>query len=317
MTFFSFILTLISVFLHAGWNFISKASKCTKAFYLVSNVIAAIMLLPAFIICPLPFNKLELSFFLFFAGSVFFEVLYSLGLVGAYKKGDISSVYPMVRALPVIMVAIIVTTFKLGSTPNLFAMIGFIFVTFGCFIIPQQKLTSINVKCFANEAIWPILLAAIGTTGYTVCDSLALKVLSKHLSTTSIATVSSYYFLIECGISLGLALFMFDAKEIADLKNNCIKSIYPYLTGIFSCLAYLLILFAMSYATNVAYIQAFRQMSLPIGVAMGVILLKEKLSLPRLTGIIIVFIGLLLTVIKNDISSTIIKTIKDLIQLLF
>ena len=317
MTLFSFILTFISVFLHAGWNFISKACNCTVAFYTVSNVVAAIMLLPAFIISPLPFDKLDFSFFIFFAGSVVFETLYSLGLIGAYKKGDISSVYPMVRALPVIMIAIISISFRLGATPNIFAIIGFALVTLGCFILPQAKLSSINLKCFTNKAIFPILLAAIGTTGYTLCDSLALKVLSKQMPVTAISTVASYFFLVECGLSIGLSLFIFNAQEISNLKNNCIKSIYPYLTGIFSCLAYLLILFAMSFATNVAYIQAFRQMSLPIGVAMGVIFLKEKLSVCRLTGITIIFIGLLLTVIKDDLYSQIVHFIKGLIQQIF
>lgn len=317
MTLFSFILTFISVFLHAGWNFISKACNCTIAFYTISNVVAALMLLPAFIICPLPLEKVDFSFFIFFAGSVVFEVLYSLGLIGAYKKGDISSVYPMVRALPVIMIAIISITFKLGATPNIYAIIGFALVTIGCFILPQAKLTSINLKCFTNKAILPILQAAIGTTGYTLCDSLALKALSKHISVTSISTVASYFFLVELGLALGLSLFIFNKREIDDLKNNCIKSIYPYLTGIFSCLAYLLILFAMSFATNVAYIQAFRQMSLPIGVAMGIIFLKEKLSPPRLIGVVIVFIGLLLTVVKNDTFNKIISLAKALIEEIF
>ena len=61
----------------------------------------------------------------------------------------------------------------------------------------------------------------------------------------------------------------------------------------FSSSAYALILLAMGFVTNVSYIQAFRQMSLPLGVLAGVFILKEPCSQAKLIGIILIVAGLI------------------------
>jgi len=55
-----------------------------------------------------------------------------------------------------------------------------------------------------------------------------------------------------------------------------------------------LILLAMGLVSNVSYVQAFRQMSLPLGVLLGVLFLHERPGPPRLAGIALVVFGLLL-----------------------
>ena len=62
--------------------------------------------------------------------------------------------------------------------------------------------------------------------------------------------------------------------------------------------AYLLVLAAMGMVSNVSFLQAFRQMSLPLGVAAGIFFLHEKVSGPKLAGTFLVVCGLILTVIK-------------------
>ena len=49
--------------------------------------------------------------------------------------------------------------------------------------------------------------------------------------------------------------------------------------------------------SNVSYLQAFRQLSLPLGVAMGIIFLHEKFTVPKVIGVIMIVIGLIMTVI--------------------
>ena len=51
----------------------------------------------------------------------------------------------------------------------------------------------------------------------------------------------------------------------------------------------------MGFVTNVSYIQAFRQMSLPLGVLAGILILKESHPPVKLAGIALVVGGLLLT----------------------
>ena len=59
-------------------------------------------------------------------------------------------------------------------------------------------------------------------------------------------------------------------------------------------MAYALILIAMQYVTNVSYIQAFRQLSLPIGFLAGVLFLHEKSSATKIVGLTLILAGLVI-----------------------
>jgi len=64
--------------------------------------------------------------------------------------------------------------------------------------------------------------------------------------------------------------------------------------GVGMYLAYVLILFAMLYVSDASYVAAFRQLSIPLGATLGIVLLKEPRYLPKLIGIVAVYGGLVL-----------------------
>ena len=119
MTLSAFFLIFLSIFLHAGWNFISKSARPSGAFYLVVNIVSVLILLPFIFLVKVQWDMLPAKFWYCLAASVFFEFIYVTGLFQAYKRNDISMAYPMVRALPVLLVAILSYIFRLGATPEL------------------------------------------------------------------------------------------------------------------------------------------------------------------------------------------------------
>ena len=66
-----------------------------------------------------------------------------------------------------------------------------------------------------------------------------------------------------------------------------------YLAGLSAGFAYLLVLIAMNHVTNVSYVQAFRQLSLPVGVLLGVVFLKERIGLVKTLALGMIFGGLI------------------------
>ena len=66
------------------------------------------------------------------------------------------------------------------------------------------------------------------------------------------------------------------------------------LTGIGIYAAYTLVLVAMAFVSNVSYVVAFRQVSIPLGAVTGVLVLRDPPYLPKLVGVVIMFAGLLL-----------------------
>jgi drug/metabolite transporter (DMT)-like permease len=67
-----------------------------------------------------------------------------------------------------------------------------------------------------------------------------------------------------------------------------------FLTGLLILGTYGLVLAAMEYATNVSYIAAFRQLSIPLGAVLGILVQKEPAYPPKLASIGIIFAGLVL-----------------------
>ena len=65
----------------------------------------------------------------------------------------------------------------------------------------------------------------------------------------------------------------------------------------FAALAYVLILVAMNYVTNVSFVQAFRQLSLPLSAFLGFLILKEKISILRWIGLFLIMSGLALSLL--------------------
>ena len=295
MTWTAFILIFISVFLHAAWNTISKSVKPSMAFYSIMGITASLIWLPFLIFGRWSPFSMPLKFWLLMLCSVGAEVLYMLGLARGYKRGDISLVYPVARALPVLMVPAVTLIFGLGSkTPDLCAYIGMFVITIGCLIMPLKKLSDFSLKSYCDPVIGFILLAAIGTTIYTTVDSLAVKMVEDHMGRRNMLDMFSVLFFVEGGLAIGeLIVVAFDREERRILKELAFKSLYPELAGICGSCAYALVMLAMLHVTNVSYLQAFRQMSLSVGFFAGLLILKEKGSAPKYIGMALIFAGLI------------------------
>ena len=105
----------------------------------------------------------------------------------------------------------------------------------------------------------------------------------------------SYLFLMEAGLFIGEFIFVMCNKQERSVLKELLKApLSPVIAGLSGSAAYALILFAFAFVTNVSFVQAFRQMSLPLGFFAGVIILHEKASKPKLLGLILIVTGLVL-----------------------
>lgn len=296
MTLTAFLLIFVSVFLHAGWNFISKKNTPSAAFYMLSSATAALIWLGFFLHSGISCSALPGRFWWILAFSWFGEMLYCIGLAYGYRRGDISLVYPLGRSLPVLLTAAVTISFGLGKMPNVLALGGMALISIGCLFLPLKDFREFHWKTYCTPLLFFVLLIAAGVTIYTIFDSEAAKILKELPDNHDSRIVTSlfYLFLVESGLTAVLGLFVLTQKqERAEFKRLFLKTPWPHITGVFSSSAYALILLAMPLVTNVSYIQAFRQMSLPLGVLAGVFILKEPCGKVKLFGIILIVIGLI------------------------
>ena len=153
MTPTAFLLIFVSVFLHVTWNMLSKGVSPSLAFYSLMSFTASIIWLPFFIASGIQLAQLPPVFYLLAGGSILGEIIYMAGLAYGYKKSDISLVYPVVRALPVMLVALVTMVFGLGKRLDGFDLLGMLLITGGCFLMPLKSLKGFSFKAYFSSVI--------------------------------------------------------------------------------------------------------------------------------------------------------------------
>ena len=292
------ILLLISAITHAGWNYISKKEHPTAAFFLVANTIGVICVLPVLLYYGNQIPLIPKSVWIFITMSGFFLAAYMAALAGAYRAGDISIAYPLARSLPVIFVFLITLIFGKGNPLEAWVIIGIILVVAGCMILPLRVLNEFRFSNYKNLCCLLAVLAAVGIAGYTVIDDTALRNLREIPGKPWDPVDATLVYMVLEGISCSIWQFIivaFDSRE----RKSLIEVLRDFkgaatVTGIGIYLTYGLVLASMNYVTNVSYVAAFRQLSIPLGSLLGMVLLNEPRYVPKIIGVVTIFLGLIL-----------------------
>ena len=205
-----------------------------------------------------------------------------------------------IQAGAALLTAAVTLLAGIGAPPGPVTLAGMVILSSGCLLMPLMRWNQFRPASFRSGALKFIVIAAAGTTGYTIFDSMAIRLVRASVEQTGLLSSMAYLFLIEAGLALML-LFAVSCSisERQEFRKLFLKTKTPVISGIFSSTAYILILIAMTHVTNVSYIQAFRQMSLPIGVLAGIFLLHEKPGRPRLAGIALVITGLVVVAVGS------------------
>ena len=292
------ILLIISAVTHAGWNYISKKEHPTASFYLVANTMGVICVLPILLFYGSQILLIPGSVWIFITLSGFFLAAYMAILAGAYRAGDMSIAYPLARSLPVIFVFLITLIFGKGKPLGILGISGIILVVAGCTILPLKALRQFQFSNYKNLCCLLAMLAAVGIAGYTVIDDVALRNLREIPENPWNPIDATLVYMVLEGISCSVWQFLIvalDARErrilidvLSDFKGTAA------ITGIGIYLTYGLVLASMNYVTNVSYVAAFRQLSIPLGALLGMVLLKEPRYVPKVIGVAIIFLGLII-----------------------
>jgi len=298
MTTTATILLIISAFTHAGWNFISKKEYPTQAFYLVANTLGVICILPILFLYWHRIPMITGSVWLFMVISGFFLAAYLATLAGAYRTGDISLAYPLIRSLPVIFVFIATLMLGKGYQVSGLLIAGIILIAAGCMILPMKSFGDFHFKAYQNICCFLAVLSALAVAGYTIVDDEALRRLRDISGMPNNPIEGTLVYMVLEGISCSTWQGIFvlcNARE----KHN-IRAVFKtsksaaVITGIGIYLTWGLVLASLNYVENVSYVAAFRQLSIPLGAIFGMTLLNEPRYLPKKIGIAAIFVGLVL-----------------------
>lgn len=298
MTILAFTLVTISAFTHAFWNFLSKSKNPQAAFFLMATVASAVLLSPLLFIFRAGLSVIPPAVWGLIAATGAVQAVYYIFLAAAYRTGDLSHAYPLARSLPVVFVALVSVLLGRGGQIAPLAYLGFAFVTAGCILLPQPRFSDLHPRHYRHRWVLFALLAAACITGYTLLDDQSLRMLRSlpgtPLSPFGWALLFGELEAVSIAVFMSAFLLSWGPERRVLLQARGPEWRTAALMGTIILLTYGLVLTSMAYVSNVSYVSAFRQLSIPIGAALGIVFRKESAAPPKLAGIGLVVTGLIL-----------------------
>lgn len=281
MLLFPFLLVLVSVFSHAGWNFLAKRAFNKDIFLGISKIAEVLMFAPPFAWLAAS-EGYDLSAWYFMVGAAVLVFLYYLFLAQAYQRIDLSVAYPIARSsslfLPFLAYVFI------GETINTTGALSVLLVTSGVLLIQMDSFSRDAFgrlySQFARPGIIFALLTALAVASYTLWDKVAISHMHPFLYLYSYTTLIALFYL--------LPLSRFSKESITAEWRSHKYSIL--LVGFLDIFTYALVLVALG-MSKATYVGALRQLSLVVGVFLGWRFLREPVSIPRVVAVALLLLG--------------------------
>ncbi len=301
MSLTSVILVAAAAILHALWNLISKAEKPSASFFLVASLASALISIPAFFWTSDIAVSAPTQVWKLLALTSVFEAVYYISLANAYKHGEISMTYPLIRALPAVMLPPLTAFLGFGKTVSPLACTGILIIALGCMMMPLKSFRGIKIGAYFKLSALLSVLAAVAVAAYSIIDSEALKILKEGTEKAN-AFKASLFYMIWMNVMIIPFLVLYTAMRKGEREAfmryfNFAELKAPCTAGPICTLAYLLTLAAMLFCTNVSLVIAFKQLSIPLAAAAGILLFKENTCKPKITGCMLIVYGLVMTAI--------------------
>lgn len=272
--------------MHAGWNLLARQRRSEMAFFIRMLMMIMVAGFLPVVVSEAMTRSLPTKAWFCLAGSGLCGGVYLYSLALAYRSSDFTIVYPVARALPVLLVGF--TDVLRGRFLTLPGWIGLGLVTSGCFLTPLHSFREFDVRRYCHHSILWMLLAAVGTVGYSLLDKIASEVVLEGPAT---AARYCYVFFFFAGVVLqGLQWITNTSRQ----ENSSLGWKGPVIGAVCFFGAYWLVLWAYQLARHASYIVAFRQFSIVIGVVAALVIYKEHRALVRFVGTALITTGLIL-----------------------
>jgi drug/metabolite transporter (DMT)-like permease len=250
--------------LHALWNLLLARERDVEA----AAAVALIVLVLALVLPAALTWRIEGAAVPFVLGSAALELSYVALLAAAYRRFELSLVYPIARGLAPVLALVLVVAAG-GARPSAVGVVGVLAVGAGVLLVRGPR------GSLAGLASGLMIAAAIA--GYTVVDRYGIH----H------ASAAPYLLLVMLGPALAYSLAVGKRRVVAALGPATV------VVGGASAGAYLLVLLALRLASAPA-VAAVRESSVVIATALAAVVLRERVGPARLAGAAVVAAGVAL-----------------------
>lgn len=266
------LLVLLSAAMHAGWNFVVKASADRFLDYTGLAVAGAVVAA-----CVLPWLPLPAAAsWPWLSCTVFIHVAYYLLLMRAYQHADLSLAYPLMRGSAPVLVALAAPLAGDALTPGLW--LGIALVASG---IALPVGIGIRRGGVGRTGLAYGFATAAVIALYTIIDGIG----ARHSGHAIAYTL--WLFFLNAWLVLGVALWRRGWPALAHLRRRWLFSL---LGSVLTMGSYGIVLWAMTVAPIPA-VAALRETSVIFAALLGAWLLRERMGRWRIAGAMLVAFG--------------------------
>lgn len=260
------VLALLSAVSSAVWNLLVKQSRDTEAVTAVALAIGVILFSPA-----LAFGHIPLAAWPYLVASAALEFIYFTLLAAAYRRAELSLVFPLARGFAPVLV-LLIGLVALHDHASAGELAGVLLVAVGATAVRGIKIAG----GFADTGI--ALLIAVCIAGYTLVD--------KH--GVSLASPAAYLEAVMALLVLPYLTLVARSRGLQALRRELRPRTAVIGIGIIG--GYALALFGLRLAAA-APVAAVRESSVVIGTALAAIVLRERVGPARFCGACLVAVG--------------------------
>ena len=258
---------LFSALLHAGWNAAVKANRNPAQAMTAQMVLGAVMVLPGFYWTGLP----DSAAWPWIAASTVVNMVTVFALLRAYELGGFGSVYPVVRAVAVLLVVPFAALIA-GDRLSLGAIGGVLLMAVALAVLAFDASRD---KVVPLAALGWTLAAGAGTAVYILCDARGVRAGGDALSYGFAVSITNAAAMCWRQRALGSPVAL-----VAGVWTMAVP------TAVAAVVSYLLILWVWGHAP-IAPSAALRDTSAVFAILIAVVFLKEVFTPLRIGAVVL------------------------------
>lgn len=276
MTFEVTLAVLLAALLHASWNAMIKSGDDVLLDTAAIVAGAGLLAVPFLFVVPLPAAPSWPYIF----GSIGTHLAYYFLMVNAYRTGELSLVYPLMRGVAPLITAVLGIVW-LREVPAPISWLGMLLISIGVVALALRPVGNAPVLAGHGRAVGFALANAAVIAVYTIIDGTGARLAGNPWS------YIVWLFVLD---AIPFSIYMLATRRRAFVAALGNRRWYGLIGGGLSAGAYAISVWAMTKAP-VALVASLRETSVLFATLIGARLLKEHLTLRRWAGVGAVVIG--------------------------
>lgn len=275
-------LVLLSAFLHASWNALTKSAGDPLSHLAIVVGTGGLIMVPVVVRAPVP----HAGAWGWLLASAVVHFAYHLALLRAYRLGDLSQVYPIARGLAPLGVATL-AALGAGEALGLGQLVGLAMASLAIMV-----LAGVRAPVEVSRRAVPVAVLTATLIGlYTYLDGRGVRSVPDPMS------YMGWLFVLNAVPIVATAAWLRRRGLLAVLRREGVRAATG---GAMATLGYVIVMWALSRAPMAA-VASLRESSVLFAAVLGTRLLGEPLGRRRVSAALALVVGLVLVQLRDGL----------------